>query len=49
MLGLSLAIGIYYAYKDRKKKSIENYYFGGRHMSPVTGSVTTCEFRKTVR
>ena len=30
----SLAVGIYYAFKDRKKL-VDNYYFGGRNMSPV--------------
>ena len=34
MLFLSALIGIYYAYKDRRK-SVTDYYYGGKKMSPV--------------
>ena len=33
-LVLASAIGVYYAYKDRKKNLID-YYYGGKKMSPV--------------
>ncbi|CAK8683332.1 unnamed protein product [Clavelina lepadiformis] len=35
MLLVTIIIGIYHAYKDREKKSIANYYFGGGKMSPI--------------
>ena len=35
MLGLAIVIGVYYAWKDRKKETMDTYYFGGRNMSPV--------------
>ena len=34
-LALSGAIGIFYAYKDRKKRTAEEYHFGGRDMHPI--------------
>jgi len=33
-IGLAVAVGIYYAVVDRKK-NVDNYYYGGRSMSPV--------------
>ncbi|CAK8681466.1 unnamed protein product [Clavelina lepadiformis] len=35
MLVMAALVGIYYAYKDRGRKSIENYNYGGRDVSPV--------------
>ncbi|CAK8683876.1 unnamed protein product [Clavelina lepadiformis] len=35
MLLLALLIGFYYAYKDRKKSTTENYYFGDSNLSPI--------------
>ena len=32
---MAALVGIYYAYKDRGRKSIENYNYGGRDVSPV--------------
>uniref|UniRef100_H2YU25 Sodium-coupled monocarboxylate transporter 2 n=1 Tax=Ciona savignyi TaxID=51511 RepID=H2YU25_CIOSA len=31
----SVLVGLYYAYKDRTNDSVNNYYFGGRKMSPI--------------
>uniref|UniRef100_H2YU24 Uncharacterized protein n=1 Tax=Ciona savignyi TaxID=51511 RepID=H2YU24_CIOSA len=31
----SVFVGLYYAYKDRTNDSLNNYYFGGRKMSPI--------------
>ena len=36
MFIVASGIGIYYAYKDRKKKDTDNYYFGGSELSPVS-------------
>ena len=33
---LATLIGIYYAYKDRKRKTVKNYYYGGKNLSPVS-------------
>ena len=33
---ISAAIGVYYAIKSRKNNSVDNYYYGGRKMSPVS-------------
>nr|XP_009860889.2 sodium-coupled monocarboxylate transporter 1-like [Ciona intestinalis] len=35
MLIMATAIGAYYAFKDRNKKTVENYYFGNKRMSPI--------------
>ena len=35
MFGIAAGIGIFYAYKDRKKEDTENYYFGGSELNPV--------------
>ncbi|XP_076825675.1 sodium-coupled monocarboxylate transporter 2-like isoform X1 [Clavelina lepadiformis] len=32
---LSLGVGLFFAVKDRKKMSTENYYFGNRKLSPI--------------
>ncbi|XP_076811217.1 sodium-coupled monocarboxylate transporter 1-like [Clavelina lepadiformis] len=29
------SIGAFYAFKDRKNTSLDNYYFGGKNMSPI--------------
>ena len=34
----ALGIGIYFAYKDRKRKDDETYYFGNKTMAPVSFS-----------
>lgn len=31
MLGLSAVVGIFFAYRDRKKKESENYHLGNRY------------------
>jgi len=36
LLLLAIAIGIYYAVKDRRKNDTDTYYFGGKTMSPVS-------------
>ncbi|XP_078481188.1 sodium-coupled monocarboxylate transporter 2-like [Ciona intestinalis] len=35
MLLVAMGIGVFYAIKDRKEKSKDNYYFGGSNMSPI--------------
>ena len=35
MLAMAMLIGIYHAIKDRKKETLDTYYFGGKKMSPV--------------
>ena len=36
MFIVATSIGVYYAYKDKKKNDTENYYFGGSQLSPVS-------------
>lgn len=36
MFVIATLIGIYYAYKDRKKEDTDNYFFGGAELSPIT-------------
>ncbi|XP_077967873.1 sodium-coupled monocarboxylate transporter 1-like isoform X2 [Styela clava] len=35
ILFVSASIGVYFAYKDRKVQTTENYYFGRRNVSPI--------------
>ncbi|XP_077968319.1 sodium-coupled monocarboxylate transporter 1-like isoform X2 [Styela clava] len=35
ILFASASIGVYFAYKDRKDQTTENYYFGSRNVSPI--------------
>uniref|UniRef100_H2YDW6 Sodium-coupled monocarboxylate transporter 1 n=1 Tax=Ciona savignyi TaxID=51511 RepID=H2YDW6_CIOSA len=35
MLVFAMGIGVFYAVRDRSKKNIQNYYFGGRQISPI--------------
>nr|XP_039254611.1 sodium-coupled monocarboxylate transporter 1-like isoform X1 [Styela clava] len=37
---LSATVGILFGYKDRKSKSTDNYYFGGRKISPIPVAVS---------
>lgn len=41
MLGISLLIGLYYALKDRKKKTVDEFLLGGRKLKifPVAMSI----------
>ena len=39
LLAISLLVGFYYAFVDRKKNSVENYYFGERKMATVMHEV----------
>ncbi|XP_039249058.2 sodium-coupled monocarboxylate transporter 2-like isoform X1 [Styela clava] len=36
ILFICAAIGVYFAYKDRKVQTTENYYFGRRNVSPIS-------------
>ncbi|XP_039249057.2 sodium-coupled monocarboxylate transporter 2-like [Styela clava] len=36
----SALIGIYFAYKDRRDETTENYYFGGRTVSPILVAIS---------
>ncbi|CAK8683331.1 unnamed protein product [Clavelina lepadiformis] len=35
LLVMTMLVGIYHAYRDRKKSNLDNYYFGGRNMPPI--------------
>lgn len=35
-LGISAFIGIYFAWKDRRNASVDNYFLAGRAMNPIT-------------
>ena len=45
-LVISGAIGVFFAWRDREKNSLEHYYFGGKKMPPVClfakNMLTTC-------
>jgi len=34
-LMVAIAVGVYYAYKDRNKSSLDNYYYAGKKISPI--------------
>ena len=44
-IGAAILVGIYYAIVDRKK-SVDNYYYGGRQMSPVNKIPLKCDWFK---
>jgi len=32
---VAICVGVYHGYQDRKKQNLENFYFGGKQLSPV--------------
>lgn len=40
----ALGIGVFFAYKDRRKKDEDTYYFGNKSMAPVSDHIYNSVF-----